>query len=191
MSRIVLVAAVLAAALAGAPVSGAAERAQGALGPDVVRDIQRSLNQKGYRVGAVDGVMGSGTRRAIARFQADNDLPGAGRIDQRTLAALGVGGFTARAEPEAAVPPGQNVAPDMVARLQGQLQRLGYDPGRTDGVWGDGTRRALTEFQRDHRLARTGRLDRDTLAALEGGGAVQTGELPREPAERRPPPDIR
>ncbi|HTH16434.1 MAG TPA: peptidoglycan-binding domain-containing protein [Magnetospirillum sp.] len=186
MSRTVLAAAVaLALSAAGLNVAGAKEHGQSQLAPDIVRDIQRSLNQKGYRAGSVDGVMGDSTRQAVAQFQHDNDLPGGGRIDQRTLAALGVTGVTARTEAPTLIPPGQTVTPEMTAQVQGELQRLGYDVGRTDGVWGDSTSRALTEFQRDRNLARTGRIDRDTLAALEAGGVTQTGQVPQQPAERR------
>lgn len=153
------------------------------LGPDIVRDIQRSLNSKGYGAGPVDGVFGESTRTAVTAFQRDNALPGAGRIDQRTLAALGVTGVSPGMETAETPPPGQTLSPEMVAEVQGELQRLGYDVGRVDGIWGERTRRALTEFQRDRDLAVTGRIDRETLATLEAGGVTQTGELPQRPAE--------
>lgn len=153
------------------------------LAPDLTRDVQRSLNQKGYGVGAVDGVFGQSTRDAVARFQRDNSLPDTGQVDRQTLAALGITGLTARTETQKpTAPPGQPASTQMVQDVQHELQRLGYDPGRTDGVWGDRTRRALMEFQRDRHLATSGRIDEQTLAALEAGGArQQTGQLPPAP----------
>lgn len=164
--------------------AGAAEQASSQLAPDIVRDIQRNLNSKGYDAGSVDGVFGASTKEAVAAFQQDNSLPGAGRVDQRTLAALGVTGSDATRQ-STAVPSGQTLSPEMVANVQGELKRLGYDIARVDGVWGESTRQALTEFQRDRDLAVTGRIDRGTLAALEAGGVTQTGELPDQPSQQR------
>lgn len=190
MSRIAIaaVAAVFALSIAGhgptVPARAAEQAATGQLAPDIVRDIQRGLNQRGYGAGSVDGVFGESTRAAVAEFQRDNGLPGAGRVDERTLAALGVTGMAPEPETAVAEPPGQTLSQDMVAEVQGELQRLGYDVGRADGIWGERTRRALTEFQRDRNLDATGRIDRRTLAALEAGGVTQTGELPRAPRQR-------
>lgn len=174
-----------------------------ALAPDLVRDIQRNLNAKGYNVGAVDGVYGDTTQAAIDKFQRDNALPGNGQINRQTLAALGITGLTAGTESQqrqqtAAAPPtpaplaatagapGQKMSPDMVRNIQGELQRQGYNVGQADGKWGPRTRRALRQFQRDRQLAATGRLDERTLAALEAGGATpQTGQLPAQPRTRQ------
>ena len=61
------------------------------LAPDqVIVDVQSQLQRDGYYDGAVDGVLGSMTREAIAAFQADNGLAVTSVIDQPTLAALGV-----------------------------------------------------------------------------------------------------
>ena len=57
---------------------------------DVVEDVQEELLRAGYNPGPVDGVLGGGTRTAIARFQADNGLPVTGRIDSRLLRSLGL-----------------------------------------------------------------------------------------------------
>lgn len=187
MSRTTLVVATLAALALSAAASQqghAAERgaSQQVLAPDIVRDIQRGLNQRGYGAGSVDGVLGQRTRAAIARFQRDNSLPGRGQIDERSLAALGIIGLPASSEAELlAAPASQTLSPEMVRDIQGELQRLGYDVGRVDGVWGNRTRRALREFQRERNLAATGRIDTGTLAALQAGGVTQTGEMPQQP----------
>lgn len=39
-----------------------------------------------------------------------------------------------------------------VQRLQGDLTRLGYNPGGIDGDYGDKTEKAVMQFQKDHNL---------------------------------------
>jgi len=61
------------------------------LAPDrVIVDVQSQLQRDGYYDGAVDGVLGSMTREAIAAFQADNGLAVTSVIDEPTLSALGI-----------------------------------------------------------------------------------------------------
>lgn len=55
---------------------------------------------------------------------------------------------------------------EVVAAVQAELQRLGYDPGVVDGDYGPATRRALLDYQRDNDLPVTGEIDESTLAAL-------------------------
>ena len=50
-----------------------------------------------------------------------------------------------------------NLRGDDVAELQRQLGRLGFDPGRVDGIFGPATTAALAEFQRNVELTRRGR----------------------------------
>lgn len=54
-----------------------------------------------------------------------------------------------------------------VSGAQGRLANLGYDVGPSDGLMGPRTRAAIRAFQRDFRLKRTGRLDRQTLDKLK------------------------
>jgi hypothetical protein len=49
---------------------------------------QIRLRQLGYYRGPIDGSIGYGTRRAIARFQRHHGLPATGWLDWRTLRAL-------------------------------------------------------------------------------------------------------
>jgi hypothetical protein len=51
-------------------------------------DVQSALADRGYYDGPIDGIIGSGTRRAVRAFQRDNGLPVTGRIDRRLLNAL-------------------------------------------------------------------------------------------------------
>ncbi len=51
-------------------------------------DAQSALADLGYYKGEIDGVVGSGTRRAVRAFQRNAGLPVTGRIDGRLLNAL-------------------------------------------------------------------------------------------------------
>lgn len=57
---------------------------------NTVKRVQKKLNRCGYNCGTADGVMGTKTKRALKRFQRDNDLTADGVIGQQTLAALGL-----------------------------------------------------------------------------------------------------
>lgn len=58
------------------------------ISPDDLREIQTRLNQSGYDVGKVDGILGSGTQRAIQAFEHRAGLLADGFPDQKLLVAL-------------------------------------------------------------------------------------------------------
>jgi hypothetical protein len=61
------------------------------LTPDqVIINVQIQLERDGYYVGAIDGILGPITRRALAAFQEDSGLAVTSTIDQPTLSVLGV-----------------------------------------------------------------------------------------------------
>lgn len=68
----------------------AAALRQGDSGEEV-KNMQRKLRQWGYYDGAVDGIFGSGTRRAVIKFQQKNGLTADGIVGEQTAAALGMG----------------------------------------------------------------------------------------------------
>jgi len=53
-------------------------------------EVQQALAELGYYDGPIDGVIGPGTRDAIASFQSDSGLPVSGLIDEELMASLGV-----------------------------------------------------------------------------------------------------
>ena len=56
----------------------------------IVSAVQQKLVDRGYDLGAVDGALGQRTQDALGAFQRVVGLPDTGRIDDRTLAALGM-----------------------------------------------------------------------------------------------------
>ncbi len=61
-------------------------------GTDLVLRVQRSLRDRGYYQGPIDGISGPLTRGAVERFQRDRGLRVDGVIGQETLSALGLQG---------------------------------------------------------------------------------------------------
>lgn len=53
-----------------------------------VKEAQELLTAAGYPLGAVDGIYGPLTQRAVAAFQVSHGLPGDGRITDKTLEVL-------------------------------------------------------------------------------------------------------
>jgi peptidoglycan hydrolase-like protein with peptidoglycan-binding domain len=60
------------------------------LGPDQIRQVQIVLREKGFYRGEPDGVLGSATTQALIVFQRKQGLQASGRIDTRTVTALGM-----------------------------------------------------------------------------------------------------
>ena len=74
---------------------------KGSKGDEVVT-LQKKLKQWGYYDGAVDGVFGSATQKAVQYFQRKNGLTADGVVGAKTAAALGMtlsgSGQTAQAD---------------------------------------------------------------------------------------------
>lgn len=119
----ILVATIAAALSAGALAAGdsSPRQSQGAPGshaqaqtqsqsPEVVKQAQQKLAQKGYEVGAADGQLGPRTQEGVKKFQEQQNLTATGRLDRQTLAALGVSaqGSPSRS-PESGSTPGSSM----------------------------------------------------------------------------------
>ena len=54
-------------------------------------EAQKKLNQEGFDAGRADGRWGTKTAEAVKSFQEKNNLPATGKLDEQTLAELGIG----------------------------------------------------------------------------------------------------
>ncbi len=52
---------------------------------DIVRSVQRKLNNMSYEAGPEDGIWGPKTKKAVSKFQTDHQLKATGKIDQTTI----------------------------------------------------------------------------------------------------------
>jgi peptidoglycan hydrolase-like protein with peptidoglycan-binding domain len=64
----------------------------------------------------------------------------------------------------------EDLSKDEIRNIQQSLNRMGFNAGDVDGVWGAETKEALKTFQQRQGLESTGEVDQDTLAALGVGG---------------------
>ncbi|SRR5271157_802424 len=60
------------------------------LNKEQIREVQMKLNKDGFSAGHVDGVWGPDTDRAVMEFRRAKNLPGDGKLNEQTLADLGV-----------------------------------------------------------------------------------------------------
>ena len=58
---------------------------------NTVVEVQRRLARAGYYHGAIDGIIGSQTRRAIRAYERDHNMPAYSVIDRQLLATMGLG----------------------------------------------------------------------------------------------------
>lgn len=137
----------------------------------VVQEIQRSLNQRGYNAGPSDGVFGPGTRVAILAYQADAGLPQTGEASrhlQRHLRSSGIVAGTGA---------GQTLvsSAQLNQEIKVELNRLGYDVGDEDGQFNDRTRQGILAFQKESRVEQTGEPTPALLAQLQNSYRAQGG----------------
>jgi len=53
-----------------------------------------------------------------------------------------------------------------IERVQIKLKKLGYNPGKIDGILGPNTKKAIKKFQKDNNLNPTGQLDSYTISSI-------------------------
>lgn len=136
----------------------------GAAGEDV-RDVQQRLAALGFRVDPdVAGVFGPGTAAAVRAFQQGRNLLVDGRVGPVTWQELVEAGYALGDRVLYLRYP--YVRGDDVRDLQTRLNRLGFDSGREDGIFGEGTDRGVREFQRNVGLPTDGIVGATTLEAL-------------------------
>jgi peptidoglycan hydrolase-like protein with peptidoglycan-binding domain len=126
---------------------------RGDRGP-AVRRAQNRLSMRGYDPGALDGLFGNRTHRAVKRYQADRDLTADGIVGPKTWARLDPPTIQRGASGEA------------VKLLQRLLRSFGYDPGAVDGQFGPNTERAVKKFQDDFLLSSDGIVGPETWGLL-------------------------
>lgn len=149
-------------------------------GPSQVPGLQVALRAHGLYRGAIDGIAGPMTKRAVRAFQHRNRLAVDGIAGPRTRRELGrlgrplYGKRTIR----------RGTRGWDVSVLQFQIRRRGLRTGVIDGVFGPNTQRAVRRFQRRAGLAADGIVGPATMRAL-GQGVVRVASRPRMRAASR------
>lgn len=126
-----------------------------------VRTLQTALTRAGYDPGAINGVFGAQTERAVKQFQRVLGLQEDGIVGPRTWAFLMP--FVYESDPDVLR---RGSRGPMVVRLQNGLNRAGYDVGTVDGLFGTRTQAAVRAFQRANGLPESGVVDFNTWLTI-------------------------
>jgi len=138
----------------------------------LVRAVQRELATRGFDVGPEDGKPSDKTRAAISAYQKGHGLPVTGVATDELLrhillgASVQSGGATGSVDAGKALSPKAKEAAKVKA-VQQVLADLGYAPGPVDGALGGATTRAISAFQRDRKMAQTGRITPELMRELK------------------------
>jgi N-acetylmuramoyl-L-alanine amidase len=115
---------------------------------------------------------------AVRAFQQSRGLSVDGQVDEETWRALEAARWRLGARTLYQAVPHALVGDD-VRHLQERLGEMGYDIGRTDGIYGSRTARAVALFQREVGLAADGSCGPQTFGALRRLGRKVIGGSPQ------------
>jgi len=150
----------------------------------VVRAVQRELAARGFDVGAEDGKLNDKTKAAISTYEKNHDLPVTGVATDTLLRHILLGDSVQPSNATGSVNDdlrGLSKEGLKVKAVQKVLADLGYAPGPVDGAMGETTKRAIVAFQRDRKIAQTGRITPALLTELK---RVTGRDLTRMASER-------
>lgn len=124
-----------------------------------VAAVQARLSTLGYYSSTVDGKWGMNTLAAVKRFQSDNGLKADGEVGSATASKLKVklpisGGIT------------YGKSDFNVAAVQARLKTYGYYTSTVDGMWGNGTLKAVLRYQADRGMTVDGVVGSSTASRL-------------------------
>ena len=163
---------------------------------EVLREAQSLLAELGYDPGLRDGIWGRRSAQAYRLFLRDAGLPPSEQLTvealraMRTIAARQRRAAQLGAIPDAAQEPAAAAGPppvEAIREAQTLLAALGYDPGRSDGMWDGGTLQAYVSFLRIAGLPVSERLTPEALRTLRTIAARQDREPEAAAAAPSPP----
>lgn len=131
-----------------------------------VLDVQARLCGLGYNVGTdgVDGLFGPDTLAAALCFQQERGLLADGIVAENTWCEIVEAGYEAGERLlYLRIPPFRG---DDVLDLQRSLNRLGFNSGPEDGIFGPATERAVLDFQKNAGMVMDGMVDDAVLRAM-------------------------
>ena len=148
---------------------------------DNVKIVQRLLKELGYYEGEVNGKYGYSLRKAVYKFQEDNNLHHDGKVGPNTWSLLVNGGLT----PISSKTNSSLVEGDMgeeVEEAQNRLAFYGYYDGEIDGKFDNEVKQAVIKFQRRNDLSADGKIGPKTWAILSTDTGVKLSD-PTQPIE--------
>jgi peptidoglycan hydrolase-like protein with peptidoglycan-binding domain len=137
----------------------------------IISDIQRELNRKGYYDGAADGIWGAKTDAAARDFVQATGLKINADASEPLLHAIVLSAPKAKSTLAAAPvrndPIAELIAPTkQVLAIQRALADFGYGQIKPTGVYDPGTQAAIEKFERDRKLPVTGQISDQLVREL-------------------------
>ncbi len=137
----------------------------------IISDIQRELNRKGYYDGAADGIWGAKTDAAARDFVQATGLKINADASEPLLHAIVLSAPKAKSTLAAAPvrndPIAELIAPTkQVLAIQRALADFGYGQIKPTGVYDPGTQAAIEKFERDRKLPVTGQISDQMVREL-------------------------
>lgn len=140
---------------------GLAEGAQG----NAVANMQKHLRAAGFDPQRVSGTFDERTAGALKAFQQKSGLPVTGELDARSWKALKKS-FILSSKPAA---PAQSLGErsGAVKASEKLLKKLGFNPGRIDGLFDKRTLAAVKAYEKKAHLERDGKIGTNQLAKMK------------------------
>ncbi len=147
-----------------------------------VRSAETLLKRIGFNPGKVDGVESAALTKAVMEFQTSWGIAPSGVLDAPTAAKLKhTADRVKKHGKDLFVSVGQKSSDIKI--LEQRLARLGYKPGKADGIYGRDTAEAVKKFRADQRELPddSGALNKSARASLRR----EVGALSHAPERRR------
>jgi peptidoglycan hydrolase-like protein with peptidoglycan-binding domain len=136
----------------------------------MIWEAEQLLDDRGYRVGKIDGSMDSETREGIEDFQKAVGMKETGKVNNRLLVALREAGGNDGGD-DAMI---NTLTARQVWELEVRLDARGYNVGKVDRVADSQTHAAVLAYQKDEGLPVNGRLDVALLQRLQQADVSQS-----------------
>ncbi len=143
---------------------GSVGLAEGARG-NAVKNVQRHLRAAGFNPTHTNGVFDERTGGALKAFQKHSGLSPTGQVDTRTWAALKKSFILSKKPASPAQALGERSG--AVKASEQLLKKLGFNPGKVDGLFDSRTQRAVKAFEKRHHLTRDGQIGANQLEKMK------------------------
>lgn len=130
-----------------------------------VKNMQAHLKAAGFDPKHVNGKFDERTEAALKAFQAKSKLPVTGALDKRTWASLKKSFILSSKPADPAQKLGERSG--AVKASEKLLKKLGFNPGRIDGLFDARTQKAVKAYEKKAKLSQDGAIGTNQLAKMK------------------------
>ncbi len=129
-----------------------------------VKNVQAHLKAAGFDPKHTSGTFDERTGAALKAFQARSHLPATGTVDAKTWKALKKSYILTHKPADPAQKIGERSG--AVKASEKLLKKLGFNPGRIDGLFDSRTQKAVKAYEKKKHLTRDGAIGTNQLAKM-------------------------